>query len=88
LPGFDRLGGREVTGNSPVPVVAHNLPRSPGALQKCLARGAEPAMSIEDQYAAGSPLSVGLLTTFLKEAPIGRFKLMFFGGIGCMNHLS
>ena len=32
-------------------------------------------MSIEDQYAAGSPLSVGLLTTFLNEAPIGTFKI-------------
>ena len=53
-----------------------------------LAWAAAGKVSIAYQYAAGSPLSVGLPTTFLNAAPIGTFKLMFFGGIGFMNHLS
>src|SRR5262249_13677741 len=40
------------------------------------------------QYAAGSPLSVGLAITFLKAALIGTLRLMPLGGIGLRNHLS
>ena len=41
-----------------------------------------------DQYTAGSPLSVGLATTFLNEALIGTLRLMPWGGIGLRNHFS
>src|SRR6476659_9003143 len=48
--------------------------------------GQSPATSIGYQYPAGSPLSVGLPTTFLNAATIGTFKLMLLGGIGFMNY--
>jgi hypothetical protein len=40
------------------------------------------------QYTAGSPLSVGLATTFLKASLIGTLRLRPLGGIGLRNHLS
>jgi len=40
------------------------------------------------QYIAGSGLSLGFEKAFCMEASIGRLRLMFFGGIGFVNHLS
>src|SRR5262245_50735930 len=46
------------------------------------------ARPVIPQYAAGSPLSVGLATAFLKAALIGTLRLMPLGGIGFWNHFS
>src|SRR3984893_5072811 len=40
------------------------------------------------QYTAGSPLSVGLASTFLKDSLMGTLRLMPLGGIGLRDHVS
>src|ERR1700730_17346037 len=46
------------------------------------------AILFGDQYTAGSPLSVGLASTFLKDSLMGTLRLMPLGGIGLRDHVS
>src|SRR5262249_59577415 len=85
---------RRLEENAPVPVVIHATPSSRRAHRTSLTTTRWvsdqrcPIVDHSGQYTAGSPLSVGLATTFLKASLIGTFRLSPLGGVGWRVQLS